>query len=272
MLLLMVLLSCKKDGIDYENSRTAWFKNIREAEYADSSLVCVTFNIQLGFPEGRNPWDNGQTGADAAQVASIVEFLQRVHPDLIALQEVPLNRSNAVLKHFLDTLAVAMNLNYAFGSHGYNDPEGVWPVEGEWGTAVLSRFPIKGIQNVQVEYISKWEKRSLLDAEIELNPGRSVNVISLHYLPSGGVPNTVAHLKTITGPVIVMGDFNITGDIPELTALGFRDADTLTTSFQIDRIFYRAEWFRCTKYGTIADSVPRVSDHPANYCILRRTI
>ena len=161
-----------------------------------------------------------------------------------ALQEVPLNRSNAVLKHFLDTLAVAMDMNYAFGSHGYNDPDGVWPVQGEWGNAILTKFRIKGIQNVQVEYISKWEKRSLLDAEIELNPGRSLHVVSLHYLPSGGVPNTVAHLQTVAGPVIVMGDFNMTGDIPGFAGLGLQDADSLGPYVQIDRIFYPTASFR----------------------------
>jgi hypothetical protein len=163
-----------------------------------------------------------------------------------------------------------MQMNYAFGSHGYNDPTGVWPVQGEWGTAILTKYRIRGIQNVQVEYINKWAKRSLLDAEIEIDSARRLHVVSLHYLPSDqGLPNTVAHLRTVAGPVIVMGDFNMTGILLPLTALGLQDTDSLDVYHQIDRIFYPPQWYRLSKYGTISDSIPWVSDHPANYAVLR---
>ena len=106
-------------------------------------------------------------------------------------------------------LAKELDMNFAFGSHGYNDPYGIYPVHGEWGTAILTKYKIININNVQVEYISKWEKRSMLDADIEINPAKKIHAISLHYIPiEDGIPNTVNYLKQINEPIILMGDFN----------------------------------------------------------------
>lgn len=268
--LLLVLLSCSKSEPDYENSRTSYYRNIRAAEYGDSVLTCVTFNIHLGFREIYDPWTAELTGADRAELDDIARYLKMVDPDVVALQEVPLNRYNAVIKYFLDSLAVAMNFNYAFASHGYNDPTGIYPVYGEWGTAILSRFPVTGIRNVEVEYVSKWEKRSLLDAVIRINPATVGHFISLHWLPSDqGIPNTAAYLKTLTGPVVMMGDFNYQGPIAEFDSLGLQDADTSG----IDRIFYSKNHFACRSAGVITDTVPCppgewMSDHSAYYAKL----
>jgi endonuclease/exonuclease/phosphatase family metal-dependent hydrolase len=264
----ILVLSCKKDEPDYSR-RTSYFKNIAGDTVGDSLFTCVTFNIHLGFRANQDPWNREETGAGMDQVKEIARHLKIAGPDFVALQEVPRNRSNAVVKEFLEALAAEMNMNYAFGAHGYNDPYGVEPVKGEWGTAVLSRYRILGITNTEVEYVSVWERRSMLDVLVEISPSETIHVMSLHYLPSDqGIPNTAGYLQQVEGPVILMGDFNYTGAIPEFTASGLKDADSAYQTGWIDRIFYSGGHFTCKGYGTIADTAHLISDHAANFCIL----
>ncbi|GAA4011125.1 hypothetical protein GCM10022408_24310 [Hymenobacter fastidiosus] len=142
----------------------------------------MTYNVQLGFRDGQDPWDATQKGGSAAQLDSIALVLNRVHPDIICLQEVPRNRSNSATQDFTEQLAARLHMNYAFGAHGHNEPRGVQPPKGEWGNAILTRFTINSIENHENEYVSKWRRRSILAAEISVG-GRPVRVYSLHFDP-----------------------------------------------------------------------------------------
>jgi endonuclease/exonuclease/phosphatase family metal-dependent hydrolase len=268
--ILFLISSCSKDEIDYETSRTSYFVNTTSTYLTDSTLTCITFNIQLGFPIFRDPWSKDSIGADSNQVKAICQILKMKNPDIVALQEVPLNRSNAVIKRFLEAIAKEMKMNYAFGSHGYNDPYGIYPVYGEWGTAILSKFKITNINTVQVEYISTWEKRSLLDATLEIKPNQFIHSISLHYLPSDqGIPNTANYLKTISTPLLLLGDFNYTGEISAFKEWGILDVDSTYMTMVIDRIFYSETDFTPLEFGMVTDSLWWVSDHAANFGKLR---
>ena len=270
LLLILITFSCKREEIDYENSRTSYFKNINENTYNDTTITCVTFNIHLGFKATQDPWNKEDVGADEEQIKNIAMILKKINPDIIALQEVPQNRYNAVIKNFLEVLAKEMDMNYAFGSHGYNDPYGIYPVYGEWGTAILTKYRIINISNIEVEYISKWEKRSMLDACIEINQGNKIHVISLHFLPiEEGQSNATNYLEQINDPKIVMGDFNFTGEILNFKNTGLQDVDSTYEYQWIDRIFYSNNYFKCSEFGGIPDSLWWVSDHPANYGILK---
>lgn len=266
---LLLVTSCKKEETDYEHNRTSFFRNINDTTCSDSLIVCVTYNIQLGFGADMDPWNKDTYGADIEQIRRISDYLKKANPDIIALQEVPRNRSNAVVKNFIEKLAGELNMNYAFGSHGYNDPYGIFPVVGEWGTAILTKYRIVGIHNEEVEYVSIWEKRSLLDVELEAIGNRRFHAISLHHLPSDqGIPNTARYISGISGPFICMGDFNLVGEIKAFTDLGLKDSDSTYSNHGIDRIFYSAGKFSCKGIGTISDSMPGISDHQANYALL----
>lgn len=267
---LLLVTSCKKEETDYENNRTSFFRNINDSACSDSIIMCVTYNIQLGFSADKNPWNKDAYGADNEQIKKISEYVKKVNPDIIALQEVPRNRSNALVKNFIEELASKLNMNYAFGSHGYNDPYGIYPVVGEWGTAILTKYRIVGIHDEQVEYVSIWEKRSLLDVELEASGKRRFHAISLHYLPSDqGIPNTARYISGLNSAVICMGDFNMVGEIPAFRDLGLKDSDSTYSNHGIDRIFYSAGKFSCKGLGTIADSMPGISDHLANFALLK---
>ena len=278
ILLALMFIACKKNNssIDY-SQRTAFFKNINTINYDDSVIKCATFNIQLGFGDA-DPWNASHTGGTQAHIQKLKEYLDVIKPDIICLQEVPRNRYNTEVKNFIDTLAKVMNMNYAFGSHGYNDPTGIIPVQGEWGNAILSKYPITAINNFKNEYENIWERRSILTADITIN-NKPVRVHSLHFLPTvNAEKNALSYFNSKQDlPQIILGDFNQTS-LPLLEANGYTDVfkvapvgNTLHSS--IDRILYTNNKFTTLQMGYISDSIftPHyvISDHLANYAVVK---
>jgi len=266
---LLLLVQCKKYTEPDYNQRSSYFKNVTTGYTSDSLLTCVTYNIQLGFMANQDPWDINQTGADMAQIKRLADILRSTNADIIALQEVPRNRYNAVVKGFVETLAAELGMNYAFGAHGYNGPYGENPTQGEWGNAILTKFEIEAINNHQVEYRSVWERRSLIDATLLVNTSSSVHAISLHHLPSlEGIPNTAAYVNTLQGGVLLMGDYNYLGEIVEFTNLGLSDVDSTYFFHGVDRIFIDKNALQVLEVNQVVDT-QFVSDHWANYTRLR---
>jgi len=275
---MMVLgLSCTKSPHDYEHHRTSYFRNIHNGSHNDSILVCATFNIQLGFPATKNPWDKNISGADDLQIERIAYMIRQVDADIVSLQEVPRNRYNAVIKDFIEKLATRLDMNYAFGAHGYNDPEGIYPVHGEWGNAILSKYRIVGIENTEVSYVDQWQKRSILCTLLEINDSFRLNAISYHYDNGLGemneaIGNTKLYLIRLNDPVVLMGDSNYQWDVKdfyaEFESEGLADADS-TTLTGIDRILFTKNTFHCIQVLSWYDTINYTSDHPLNSCRLK---
>ncbi|MBN4081489.1 endonuclease/exonuclease/phosphatase family protein [bacterium AH-315-C07] len=267
---LVILTACEKDKSFYEG-RTSFFDNIRYGEEAGNIITCVTYNIQLGFRAGDDPWNKTHIGGTRQHISDLKQIILKVNPDIVCLQEVPRNRYNTKIKDFIQELAKELNMNFAYGAHGYNDPYGIEPVEGEWGNAILSKFEILNMENKEIEYKSIWERRSILMANLKLNNNLNIFTYSLHHLPSDeAIPNSIDYFSEKSNSTqIIMGDFNMT-QIPELESIGYIDilnVDT-TVSFSIDRIFTSKDEFEVMETGEIENS-SEVSDHPANYCKLK---
>ena len=169
-------------------------------------------------------------------------------------------------------------MNYAFGANGYNDPTGILPVQGEWGNAILSKYPITAIENFENEYENIWERRSILTADITIN-NKAVRVHSLHFLPTVNAEvNALSYFNIKANlPQLILGDFN-------LTRLNVLEANNYIDVFKaapvssilhssIDRILYTNNKFATLQMGYISDSIfmPHyvISDHLANYAIIK---
>lgn len=244
---------------------------------SDSSIKCLTYNIQLGFKANQDPWNVENIGATYEQIENIAGIINKFKPDIITLQEVPRNRSNTEIKNFIEVLANRLKMNYAFGAHGYNDADGVYPMSGEWGNAILSNYEIIEINNTEISHIDKWQKRSILDAKLALNDSTYIHVISLHFGNglseyNEGISNTKSYINELNSPTILMGDFNpqfgsvVLGE--DLETIGLVDSDT-TLIFGVDRIFYTEKRFSTLMVESYYDTINWTSDHPANYCELK---
>jgi len=101
-------------------------------------FTILTYNIRVGAglrKYGRNPYllkDEIQP-----DLPPIIAAVRSIDPDIVGLQEV-LGEDQAA------SIAKALNMNYAYVSHGL-DRYGTW-----WGVAVLSKFPILHVARQEI--------------------------------------------------------------------------------------------------------------------------
>ncbi len=267
MIMVLVQTSCKKDEFDYDDyeSRVEYFNNIsNEGFLGDSTLAIVTWNIKLAFPEGLDPWSDDM-GGTPEHIDSLVSHLLAADPDIVFLQEVPLDRENTIIKKVLDSIAHRMGYNYAFGGHGFNS-NGTYPTRAQWGNATLSKYKITEIENREVINLNdKWSRRSVLRTRIQLSESYEVDTYCLHYLSgvnsqqefNSQIHKTVDFLNESSMDKIMGGDFNASRSIDPLIPL----IDCLPIGEDvIDRI-YVSETFMIQDYQYSLPGGLDFSDH-----------
>lgn len=122
--------------------------DLPESTYVD--LTIVTYNINHG------------EGVDGLYSSiRIARTLEQYDPDLIALQDVDMstNRVNQDLQ--IEIIAKHLEMFYLFGKT-------VDYIGGEYGNAILSKYPIISSQNSDISPYNAPEKRRLLRATIDL--------------------------------------------------------------------------------------------------------
>jgi len=179
----------------------------------NKSLRVMTYNIHVGVGMDKK--------LDLQRIADVVNA---EHPDLVGLQEVDRGVKRTEGKDEIAELAKLTAMNYAF-AHNL-DYQG-----GQYGVAILSRFPIKEIDHRKYENRREAERRGMLRVEIEF-AGRTINFVTTHLdyqFEDGRVFETEQMLKFlegVKGPLIVVGDFNDEpeGDAYRLMRQQFEDA------------------------------------------------
>jgi endonuclease/exonuclease/phosphatase family metal-dependent hydrolase len=249
---------CSKDPV-IPDPKNTYFQN-SVFDYKDTSLRILTYNIQLGFTDEQNPFDENSIGASPDQIHNLSNIIREIDPNIVLLQEVPKNRCNTVVKKFIESLADSLKMNFSFGAYG--DPED--KCHGTWGTATLTKFEIKEIENAVVRSVDKYKTRSVLRTEITMNDSAFLNIFNLHHdgNDKSELGNTMEFVNKSKLQVIVGGDFNRRYDNPELNLPGLRDYFNYNL-WGIDRIYGNidAEVFGT---GYIYNS-NKVSDHYAMY-------
>ena len=177
------------------------------------TLRVMTYNIHVGV------------GMDKKlDLQRIAEVINAEHPDLVGLQEVDRGVKRTEGKDEIVELAQLTLMNYAF-AHNL-DYQG-----GQYGVAILSRFPIRQTDHRKYENRREAERRGMIRVEVEF-AGRTINFVTTHLdyqFEDGRVFETEQMLKFlegIKGPLIVVGDFNDepSGDAYKLMLAGFEDA------------------------------------------------
>jgi len=225
-----------------------------------TTLRVMTYNIHVGVGMDKK--------LDLQRIADVVN---KEHPDLVGLEEVDRGVTRTEGKDEIAELAGFTSMSYAF-AHNL-DYQG-----GQYGVAILSRFPIKEIDHRKYENRREAERRGMIRVLVDVN-GRAVNFVTTHLdyqFEDGRVFETeqlLKFLEGIKGPLIVAGDFNDepTGEAYKLMTTQFRDSwnaekNGAGLSYpadkpakRIDYIFTRRSDELKTKKAWIADTL--ASDH-----------
>ena len=162
------------------------------------TIRVMTYNIHVGV------------GMDKKlDLPRIAEVIKRERADLVGLQEVDRGVERTQRIDEIAELARLTKMDYAFAFNlKYQG--------GQYGVAILSRFPIHATDHRLYQNTREAERRGFIRAEVMID-GRIVNFATTHldYQYEDGrvfeAEQLLAGLKDVQGPLIVVGDFN---DIP----------------------------------------------------------
>ncbi len=158
-------------------------------------LRLMSYNIHVGV------------GMDKKQdLKRIAEVIKDHDCDLVGLQEVDRGVERTGRVDEIRELARLTGMDYAF-AHNL-DYQG-----GQYGVAVLSRFPILAIDHWRYANTRERERRGFIRVEVEVK-GRRLNFVTTHLdyqFTDGRLFETrqlLDALADVRGPLVVTGDFN----------------------------------------------------------------
>lgn len=193
------------------------------SDHAAGKLRVMTYNI-LG---GRNT--DGKR--DLTRIAEVIKAL---NPDLITMQEVDVKTTRIKGVDVPAELAKLTGMHAAFAS--------AMPFAGgNYGVAVLSKFPIKKQTDCLLPTTAGHEPRVAILVEIELpNKGIPVAIIATHLDHTEANENRLLQIKELNtsfrsaclpGPAIMAGDFNTGMETEEMKLL----AKSWTATWPMDK-------------------------------------
>ncbi|WP_175491103.1 endonuclease/exonuclease/phosphatase family protein [Pontibacter chinhatensis] len=177
-----------------------------------TELRVMSYNIHHANP----PIRPGVIDLDA-----IARVIREQNPDLVALQEVDVNTSRSGNINQAVVLAEKLGMNFFFA-------RAIDFGGGEYGVAILSRYPLSETSLVQLpeDAAPEAEDRVLATANVTLPGGKTIRFGSTH-LDVQNAANRLQQVQTINRiaaqehlPFILAGDFN---DLPESAAIAELD-------------------------------------------------
>lgn len=164
---------------------------------AKSKLILrvMTYNIHVGVGMDKK--------LDLQRIANVIK---QEKPDVVGLQEVDRGVKRTEGKDEIAELAKMTEMHFAF-AHNL-DYQG-----GQYGVAILSRFPIGKVDHRKYENRRVAERRGMLRVELNIS-GRKINFVTTHldyqYADSRlfETEQLLSFLTDVKGPLIVVGDFN----------------------------------------------------------------
>ncbi|MDN4160488.1 endonuclease/exonuclease/phosphatase family protein [Nocardioides abyssi] len=180
-------------------------------------LVALTFNIHGALGGGNGP--------DLERIAQEIEAFDA---DVVLLQEVDRFRERSGFVDQPTWLGTRLGMNVVFGRNVVRAPERRGAPRSEYGTALLSRLPVRRWENRMLPRQRGHEQRGLLRATLDLG-GRPLDVYGTHLQHTRGtirivqlraVRRIVAQRSGPDVPFLLGGDLNATPDSPAMAVAG----------------------------------------------------
>lgn len=176
------------------------------------SLTVMTYNIHQGYnTDGRiNPWQ-------------ILDPIEAVAPDILALQESDMNRITSTSADIVQWLAHTLDMYTYFGPETKNQI---------YGVAILSKFPLSNTETYYLTSID--DQRVLVRADIQWN-NQPVSIYAVHMgLSEKDRTTQTAEVLEILAknpnPKILMGDLNSVPGSEQMDAFFTVFADAWTSA------------------------------------------
>lgn len=160
----------------------------------------------------------------------IADALASERIDLIALQEVDRLAERSGRVDQAKALGASLGFQHVFGR---SIPLG----DGEYGNAVLSRWPIRSSTVHALPNPSGGEQRTVLEVLIEVPDGRTVTLLATHFDHSSRANRmaqaewVIEHSKSVPGAVVLLGDLNAEPGSSTMTTLATAFEATDRTGF-----------------------------------------
>ena len=211
-------------------------------------------------------------------IPRIAQVILSVNPDLVALQEVDKNTVRTGKVNQGIELSRLTKMNSVFGSN-------ITFQGGQYGNAILSKFPIIKNKNFLLPNVDSGEQRGLLQSQIQISNKENILFFSTHLDHRRSDTERLASAKAINqiisldnkSPAILAGDFNDVPDSPTLKELGkvwlrtnkkiLRTIPASKPSRQIDYIFVQPkERWKIIESQILDEDI--ASDHRAIFSII----
>jgi endonuclease/exonuclease/phosphatase family metal-dependent hydrolase len=186
-------------------------------------LLCIAWGIDATHASGEEAEEisvmsynihHGEGIDGRLDLARIAEVIRSVSPDIVALQEVDRNVKRTGNVDQLAELARLTGMKSAFGAN-------IELQGGEYGNAVLSRFPFVRSENRRLPNFNDGEQRGVLVVDVNV-PGweRPLRVLATHFDHRRDERERIASAKFVRQmlegnseqPMILAGDLNATPD------------------------------------------------------------
>jgi endonuclease/exonuclease/phosphatase family metal-dependent hydrolase len=186
----------------------------------------------------------------AADAFSVGRLLPRV--DILALQEADKRTRRTGGHHVAGELAEQLQMNWVHAAAGI--PRGIKPKVRQWwldfeepidlhdqgdtGVALLSRVPLSHITRIDLPWHEcAWRPRLAIAADIPFGEGK-LRLFNVHVDPHAAAGGQLEQLEvianqaaTVTGPTIILGDFNTLSKQKCLESRRFLEERGFTTPF-----------------------------------------
>ena len=198
VLMAASFISCEESG---NKTATA---NENEAEnevVVERTLRVMSYNIHHANPPSIE---------DKIDIEAIVKVIKAENPDLVALQEVDFNTERSGEGNQAELIAEALDMEYYFAKAIYYD-------NGEYGNAILSKFPIKNSEILALPNHPEdnTENRVVALGLIEINANQNILFGSTHLDYKTDSKSRILQVKKLiemasewNEPLILGGDFN----------------------------------------------------------------
>ncbi|HEU4947691.1 MAG TPA: endonuclease/exonuclease/phosphatase family protein [Kribbella sp.] len=187
----------------------------------DRPLKVLTYNIHHA---------QGADGVlDLERIASVIEDSGA---DVIGLQEV--DRHWSARSNWEDQpawLAERLDMHVAYAANLDLPPVNPGEPNRQYGTAILSRFPIKDFHNTLLPKYPGQEQRGLLEATISVR-GKTMRLANTHLTHNNNAERleqaqqVVQLLGSSQSATVLVGDLNARPDAPEIITLTSQWSDT----------------------------------------------